>query len=208
MQYLYHLLKCLKKGEAKTCYSHDMYISSDEKYMAVDCSGLVDFWLQKEYPLARAEIFDYILQVRDIVKYKITRLYSFDFYDFFQYIKENSSDNWQFVDVEKKLAKGDILAFINPARKGRWGHVAVVEQEISRDDEKIVLKVIDSTTYKHFEDWHQSDDMGIGSGIIELYKDKGKLVKVCYGPNCMRVRDVCAGCLKKMKKNKKKCLII
>jgi len=164
---------------------------------------LVDLWLQNEYPEARDEIFDYVLQVRDIAKYQITRLYSFDFYDFFQNIKENASNNWQFVDISNTLQSGDILAFINPKRQGRWGHVAVVEQEISRDNEKIIVKIIDSSNYCHFDDWHQSSKMGIGCGIIELYIDKNKVVKVCYGPDCTRIRDVCVGRLKKNKKNKK-----
>ena len=204
MEYLRNLLQRIKDGEIQTTYSHDIFVSDDSKVIDIDCSGLVDLWLQNSYSEARDEVFDYILQVRDTVKYRITRIYSFDFYDFFQNIKENASKNWQFVDINETLKEGDILAFINPEHAGRWGHVAVVEEEISRSKEKIAVKIIDSTSYHHFEDWHQSDKMGIGCGIIELYFDNDKVEKVCYGPNCMRVREVCAGRLrKKVKKIKK-----
>ena len=197
MKYLHNLLQLLKKSELQTGYSHDTLINNEAKIIETDCSGLVDLWLQNEYPEARSEIFDYVLRVRDTAKYQITRLYSFDFYDFFQNIKENASTNWQFVDINDLLQAGDVLAFINPEHKGRWGHVAVVEEEISRNDEKIIVKIIDSSNYCHFDDWHQSDKMGIGCGIIELYINKNKVIKVCYGPDCMRIRDVCIGRLQK-----------
>lgn len=197
MEFLQHLLELVQSGEYKTRYSHEIEINSDNKIIATDCSGLVDFWLQNEYPAARAEVFNYVLQIRDIAKYQITRLYSFDFYDFFQYIQQNTSTYWQFVDVNNVLQPGDILAFINTDNKWRWGHVAVVVEEISRSKEKITLKIIDSSKHHHFEDWHQSEKMGIGCGIIELYLDNGAVSKVCYGPDCMRIRAVCAGRLLK-----------
>ncbi len=197
MEYLYNLLQQIKNGEIKTTYSHDIFVSSDSKVIDTDCSGLVDLWLQNSHRNARDEVYAYVLQVRDTLKYNITRLYSFDFYDFFQSIKEKDSTNWQYVDINNTLKEGDILAFINPEHKARWGHVAVVEEEISRSKEKIKVKVIDSSKYHHFDDWHQSDKMGIGSGVIELYFNNNEIKKVCYGPDCMRVRAVCAGRLRK-----------
>lgn len=165
--------------------------------MAMDCSGLVEFWLQQTNPQALDEIYTYINQVRDTDKYTIERMYSFDFYDFFHQLKEHQSVNWQYVDLKKILQAGDILAFINSQTKGRWGHVVVVEQEIERDKDKITLQIIDSSSHQHFRDWHQNWQMGIGRGQIELYQDKNGINKVCYGPDCVRQVAVCAARLNK-----------
>lgn len=198
MMYLQQLIERIQENRLKSVYSHDnaTVLNGAEKVMKFDCSGLVEMWLRERYPLALKEVFDYILQVRDTEKYDISRLYSFDFYDFFKNIK-NDSREWQRCNIEDCLQKGDILAFINPLKKWRWGHMAVVKEELARNEQKITVKVIDSSANKHIEDMRQHT--GIGQGIIELYFTNNKVEKVCYDGENMRIRYVCIGRLKKIK---------
>ena len=55
------------------------------------------------------------------------------------------------------MIKGDVIAFINPNKKGRFGHVAVVEEELYRSENKVVVRVIDSSQIKHIDDIRQSE---------------------------------------------------
>ena len=134
---------------------------------------------------------------RNVDKAEIKRLYSFDFYDFFSFISDDDF-SWNKISFSKKLMSGDVIAFINPNKKGRFGHVAVVEKELYRDENKIVVRVIDSSQIKHFDDFRQSKNMGIGLGTIELYIENGNVSSVCYCPNEIKVRYAVAARLKKM----------
>ncbi len=198
MHWLIDLLNKIRCDELKTAYSHEnkVYTQNDVSFLELDCSGLAELWLRNARPQALAEVYDYIRRIRDTDKYQIVRLYSFDFYDFFNSESIITSSQWQKVDIKQELHCGDILAFINPLKKGRWGHVAIVEQEISRSSTKIVIRVIDSSLKPHFDDWRQSDKMGIGQGTIELILDQGEIKEVCYGAECREIRKVCAARLK------------
>lgn len=201
MQYLENLLKYIQKREVSCVYSHENAIckADGQTILKFDCSGLIELWLKNSYPSALQDIYNYILKVRDTKKYDILRLYSFDFYDFFQNIKNNDTQNWQYVDINQSLMKGDVLALINPLRKRRWGHAAVVVEEVYRDDQKIIVKVIDSSENKHIQDSRADQIKGIGSGIIELYFNCGKINKISYDGENKKTRYVCVGRLKGIK---------
>ena len=190
MNYLYKILKLVKYGRVKTRYSHNnlIYRRGNKFIFSVDCSGLVELWLKKTNPKARSEIYDFLYQNRAVDKKEIKRLFSFDFYDFFNFIPSKDNSCWQKLSLSEKFCSGDVLAFINPNKKGRYGHVAIVEDEIYRDKNKIVVKIIDSSQIKHFDDFRQSEKMGIGQGIIELYLDGEKVTSVCYCPDEIKER--------------------
>jgi len=180
MQYIDKILKLVRTGYIKTKYSHANFIRRryNQFIFNVDCSGLVEFWLSKRHPKALAEVYDFVYQNRQVPEEAIKRLYSFDFYDFFASLK--SSSCWQTVTTSANLKRGDIIAFINPHKKGRFGHVAIVDKEISRDKQKIVVKIIDSSQIEHISDYRQSSKKGIGCGIIELYIEKSSITQVSY----------------------------
>ncbi len=115
-----------------------------------------------------------MLKTDEIKKMKIGEV---DFYDFFNFIGDDKCSCWQKLSFNEKLKSGDVIAFINPNKKGRYGHVAVVEEELYRDVNKIVVKIIDSSQIKHFDDFRQTKKMGIGCGIIELYMNEDKYFK-------------------------------
>ena len=180
MQYIDKILKLIRAGRIKTKYSHVNFIHRRHNHFifSVDCSGLVEFWLFKRNPKALAEIYDFVYQNRQVSKDAIKRLYSFDFYDFFTSL--NNSSCWQNVAISADLKRGDIIAFINPHKKGRFGHVAIVDEQISRDEQKIVVRIIDSSQIEHINDYRQSAKKGIGCGIIELYIEKDSITQVSY----------------------------
>ncbi len=188
MQYIDKILKLIKANIIKTKYSHHnlVYRRCNKFVFSVDCSGLVEFWLFKRNPQALAEIYDFVFQNRQVNKKEIKRLYSFDFYDFFSSIECTSY--WQHIKISSTLKRGDILAFINPNKKGRFGHVAIVDKEISRNEQKIIVKVIDSSQIEHREDYRQSIKKGIGCGIIELYIENENVTKISYCPNEIKPR--------------------
>lgn len=198
MQYLDKILKLVKKGRIKTKYSHYnlVYRRLKQFIFSVDCSGLLEFWLSKEHPYALAEIYDYVYQQRPVAKDEIKRLYSFDFYDFFCAVKERPCCCWQEVNIAETLQRGDIIAFINPKRAGRFGHVAIVDEEIKRNESKIVIKVIDSSAVEHMSDYRQSNKKGIGHGIIELYLQKNAVVSISFHPGQVKPRLVRIGRLR------------
>lgn len=198
MQYLEKIVRLVEKGRIKTKYSHHnlIYHRQNHFIFSVDCSGLVEFWLSKRAPLALAEIYDFVYRVRPVGKEQIKRLYSFDFYDYFCSIAEKGGQHWQVVDTMQILRQGDIIAFINQNRRGRFGHIAVVDKEIERNSERIVVRIIDSSTVEHIDDCRPSVKKGIGKGSIELHLTNGKITSVCYTPSCYKSRQVMIGRLK------------
>lgn len=190
MKYLYKILKLIKHKRIKTKYSHNnlIYRRGNNFIFSVDCSGLVEFWLKKTNMPALNEIYEFLYQTRSVEKNEIKRLYSFDFYDYFNFISDRTDLCWQQIPINDSLRAGDIIAFINPNKKGRFGHVAVVKEQMYRDKNKIVVKVIDSSQIKHIDDVRQSKKMGIGQGIIELYVTDNKITSICYCPNEIKVR--------------------
>lgn len=199
MIYLDKILKMLKSDKVRARYSHDNKVYRQDKKMVfeVDCSGLFEFWLSKRYPAALDEIYDFIYAVRSVDKAEIQRLYSFDVYDFFAHIAQDKSIYWQPVDINAPLQAGDVIAFVKEGEKNRFGHVAIVRREVERSPEKIVVQVMDSSRIEHLNDWRQSSDGGIGEGALEMYRQKGDVTAICYKPDCVKIRKVAAGRLKK-----------
>ena len=201
MDYLQKILKLVRFGKIRTKYSHHNLIYRRQKkfVFSVDCSGLIEFWLSKKHKNALQEVYEFIYQIRQVDKKEIKRLYSFDFYDFFENIKEKGTRCWQAFDIQEKLQYGDIVAFVkddNATNKARFGHLAVVESEVMRSADKIVVKVIDSSAIKHLEDYRQSENKGIGCGNLEIYLDKGQVISMCFEPECIKPRKVLIGRLK------------
>lgn len=191
MEYIDKIIKLIKTGHIKTKYSHHnlVYRRLRQFIFSVDCSGLMEFWLKKKYPQALAEIYDYVYQNRNVPKCEIKRLYSFDFYDFFLSLNNDDKKcSWKKVDITKPLQRGDVIAFINPLRKWRFGHVAIVDSEIKRTSNLIRVKVIDSSQIEHCDDYRQSNKKGIGKGTIELYLENNDVVSIGYMPGQIKPR--------------------
>lgn len=186
MQYLRKILKLVKCGKIKTKYSHDTEIGKkDNSFVFItDCSGLFEFWVKKKHAPALDEIYNFLYENRNVDKHEIKRLYSFDIYDFFAHVGQNGSKCWQVVDVNGHLQEGDVIAFVKSGGKNRFGHVAIVKNEIGRTMDKIVVKVIDSSAVDHLEDWRQSSAKGIGEGVLELHRSGKEIVSVCYETDC------------------------
>ena len=192
MYWLNNLLNDIANGKVQTRYSHDNRICTHNNVseLDVDCSGLVELWLKNSHNSALAEVYHYINKVRDTTKYQINRLYSFDFYDFFNSAEITDSPNWRLVDVMQKLQCGDVLAMINPQKSGRWGHVAIVAKEISRTADKICLDIIDSSNILHYNDKRNPIRKGIGRGNVDLLLQNENIVTICYNQQCQKVRAI------------------
>ncbi len=200
MRFINKIIELIKQGKVRTQYSHENEVQKSDNLRAikVDCSGFVEFWLSRCHPRALKELYSFVLKVRDTKKYQITRLYSVDFYDYFAYLKTNSSPNWERVDYRQSFQEGDILAFINPEKQSRCAHVGIIKEEISRDSSKIMVRIADSSKISHYNDWRQSENMGIGEGEITLIINNGIIDNVLYNNDCSKYRLVEIGRLKKL----------
>ena len=195
MIYLSKILELCKSQVIKTHYSHlNLILKSRRKFIFfVDCSGLIEFWLKKRYPSAVKEIYHFIHTRKKWILHPF-RLFSTDFYDLFSALdKGYKSHNWCKRELSQKLETRDIIAFINPAKKSRCGHVAVVIKEILHTSTHIQIQVLDSSNLKHDEDWRQSYKNGIGTGVINIYLKDNAVDYICYYDNIPEQREVMVG---------------
>lgn len=200
MRYLNKIFSLLKSNNIKTKYSHNNIVAKENgvRKMEVDCSGLVEFWLSRCHKSALSELYAFVHKVRNTNKYKITRLYSVDFYDFFAHLLMNKSSEWERIDFKDSLVEGDIISFTNPQKQSRCAHVAIIQKEIFRSDTSIKLQIIDSSAISHFNDWRQGTNMGVGQGVIELKINQGIIDNVLYNNECEKHRLVEIGRLRKL----------
>lgn len=148
-----------------TVYSHGTRVKRKEGKYHFDCSGMLNWMLERvskrsletlgrERPVAST-------YVRTIQKAPKTR----------------GRSGWQnIVDIEQ-VEPGDLFAWRRPAdwpKGGNTGHVGIViarPAPVPHLDNAYLVRVIDSTRYRHQDDTRASGETGFGMGSILFVTD-------------------------------------
>jgi hypothetical protein len=142
-----------KLGGRKFDTSRGIYI--------LDCSDYVDNILQAVYPNAYGNL------VNSTGTEKPT---SQHYYHFFSKLDDESNRYWNRIDDVDQLRPGDILVFRTKNRTGSetGGHVMVVMNKPTSDENVFIVRVADSAPSGHSDDTRQANASGIGVGNLML----------------------------------------
>jgi hypothetical protein len=155
-------LRQLGKARA-TAYSHETLVDEDACVFLYDCSGFVDYALERVAPEAR-DALPHTPGKRPLAK---------DFFEFLQKLASGGKKSRAWVAVLRTtdLIPGDVVAWLEPkgAQSTNTGHVTVVAERPRRrrqenGAEEFLLRVIDSTESPHALDTRIEGANGLGSG--------------------------------------------
>ena len=156
-------------------YQHTTYVDEANGVYDFDCSGFVDYLLQRTSPDALAA-----------VKYRPNRLnrpYHQDYYRFLSTLRtEDNGEGWLAVARASDLLPGDIIVWLKPNRTNYsgTGHVMIVRSNPTVDsirENEMDIQIIDSTRSRHGFDTRVNGTNGVGIGTISLALDAtGKAV--------------------------------
>ena len=131
----------------------------------VDCSSYIDNVLQSVYPHA----YDTLVNATGA-----ERPNSRNYFDFFNRLSDSIKQSWNKVDNVQQLQAGDILVF---RYKEGWhhtlasGHVMVVMDKPTNDDNIVAVRVADSAPSGHSDDTRLPHTSGVGIGTLLLKID-------------------------------------
>jgi hypothetical protein len=149
-----------------TEYSRGMRVDERKGIYAFDCSGMVDWILQKSAPLARSSSAAG-LEHRPLAV------------DFYRRISKAPVDRehggWRQVARLEEARPGDVIAWIKPPiiPSPNTGHVAVIVQgpvRVPGRDDAFLVRVADSTSLLHQDDTRAGRN-GFGFGTILVMTD-------------------------------------
>lgn len=121
----------------------------------LDCSDYVDHILEEIYPNAYSSLMDSTGSDKPT---------SAHYYSFFNRLSPNSHNEWRKIKDVEELRAGDILVFRNHST----GHVMVVMDKPTYDEDAYFVKVADSAPSGHSQDTRPNKVSGIGIGTLLL----------------------------------------
>lgn len=126
----------------------------------MDCSGLVQFLLNKVNPEICEEIVYFTKEIRKVPVEKFARLFTHDFYGLFEQVREQkfNSKFFETVKVPEDIRQGDILVYLPPARRA-YGHIGVIASNEVLHLSEDIIKV----------DFLHSSRLGKGVHISPLF---------------------------------------
>lgn len=154
-------------------YQHRTDVNESKGVFNYDCSGFVDYALQKVAPEAYAEI--------PISKPSSQRPLAQDFYNLFARSTTRTA-YWQRVTKVDRLQSGDIVAWLRPPENdsNNTGHVMIIASQprINPDRaDEILIPVIDSTSSPHANDTRRQGKTGLGRGTIgAIFNSQGEAI--------------------------------
>lgn len=171
---LLELLETIEDTRTDTLYSHRTKVRRKQGIYHFDCSGMVNWMLERVSPKAyetldreRPVAASY---VRVIQKAPTTR----------------SRGGWQRIANIEDVEPGDVFAWRRPPdwpKGGNTGHVGVVIAKpaaISHLANAYVVRVVDSTRWQHEDDTRGEDETGFGMGTL-LFVTDGDGHPIGYG---------------------------
>jgi hypothetical protein len=149
-------------------YQHHTDVNEATGRFNYDCSGFLDYALQKVSPEAYAEV--------PISSASSKRPLAEDFYTLFSQ-RAKKSAHWERIRKVNHVHAGDIVAWLRPIDNdsNNTGHVMIVSAEPSinpQQTDEILIPVIDSTTSPHAQDSRLKGQTGLGSGVIGVLFDR------------------------------------
>jgi hypothetical protein len=153
---------------ATSYYSHDTYMNESTGTRRTDCSGFVDYALQRVLPDAYAKVphpNTYKPLANDWYAYLVDR---------FQSPSTQTTVRWREMRHVGELVPGDLVVWLKPQNVtgDNTGHIMIVAARPTRGrTHEWLVKIIDSTTSPHANDSRGTTHTGIGSGTIGLLVD-------------------------------------
>ncbi|PZO35262.1 MAG: hypothetical protein DCF19_24275 [Pseudanabaena frigida] len=156
-------------------YQHITDVDEASGRYNYDCSGFLDYSLQRVLPEAYAEL--------PISKSKVHRPLAQDFYTLFS-SKTQETKHWERIRKASDLRSGDIVAWLRPQDldSHNTGHVMLVRANPSPNPDRpneILIPVIDSTSAPHAKDSRSRSkgQTGLGTGSIGIVQnDEGDAI--------------------------------
>lgn len=145
-------------------YQHRTDVDESSGRFNYDCSGFLDYSLQKISPEAYAEL--------PISKPSSKRPLAEDFHTLFSQ-SAKQSNHWQRIRKVSNVRAGDIVVWLRPIDNdsNNTGHVMVVKSQPTinpQQQDEVLIPVIDSTTSPHDRDSRSPDQTGLGTGTIGI----------------------------------------
>lgn len=144
-------------------YQHVTYVDESSGVYDFDCSGFVDYVLQRTFPDALAAISYH--------PNRLNRPSHQDFYRFFARLgTDDSATGWIRVNRVHDLRPGDIIAWLKPNRTSYSGigHVMIVRSIESAESNEVNVQIIDSTRSPHAFDSRVNGTNGLGMGTLSI----------------------------------------
>ena len=126
----------------------------------IDCSAYVDHLLKAAFPKAYDSLVSAMGSQTPNSK---------DYYNFFVGLNHNPNPYWSQVNNVDQLHPGDILVFTKNRSSRASGHIMVVVSKPTPQADGYLIKVADSSPYKHSKDTREaSKATGIGMGTLAI----------------------------------------
>ncbi|WP_028924757.1 hypothetical protein [Pseudonocardia acaciae] len=148
-----------------TRYQHTTAVNAAEGEYFYDCSGFLDYALQRSLPTHLAALPVSETKGRPLAQ------------DFEHHFRESTDGGpWRKVATVADLRPGDVIAWLaTPTSKTRdTGHVMVVLREPEhnpRRPDEWTVEIADSTSSPHARDSRGDDEEGLGTGTVGLSVD-------------------------------------
>lgn len=162
---LLELAQTIDRTRTDVVYSHGTRVRQKEGVYHFDCSGMLN-WMLKRVSKRALETLDRerpvaATYVRTILAAPTSR----------------GRDGWQNVADIEDVEPGDLFAWKRPSnwpRGGNTGHAGIVvakPAKLAHIEGAYLVRVIDSTRYKHQDDSRAPDETGFGMGTILFMTD-------------------------------------
>jgi hypothetical protein len=164
-QRLLELAQHIDATRTDTAYSHSTKVRRKDGIYHFDCSGMINWMLERVDERALAAIgrdrpvaSSY---VRTIQKAPTTR----------------ARDGWQRIADIEHVEPGDLFAWRRPEdwpKGGNTGHIGIViarPAKVPHIEGAYLVRVIDSTRWQHQDDTRADDETGFGMGTILFMTD-------------------------------------
>jgi hypothetical protein len=159
------LAEHIEDTRTDTVYSHSTKVRRKQGVYHFDCSGMIN-WMLKRVSKRALETLDRerpvaATYVRTIQRAPTTR----------------SRGGWQQIADIEDVEPGDLFAWRRPKnwpKGGNTGHVGIVVAKpapLAHIDNAYLVRVIDSTRWKHQDDTRGPDETGFGMGTILFMTD-------------------------------------
>jgi hypothetical protein len=165
---LFQLASSIVSSLTETHYSHDIYINAAQGIYDTNCSGFVDYLVQRIAPAP------YRLVPKEPGH---VRPRAFMYEQFFSHLEMGiQAPGWTYVEQLSALQPGDILAWelIPVQQYYDTGHMVVVAAPpLPVSSGVMSLPVIDSSALRHYDDSRPRGTNGVGTGQIHFQIDDG-----------------------------------
>ncbi|WP_052559190.1 hypothetical protein [Enhygromyxa salina] len=167
-QKIFDLVSHIDDTRTDTVYSHSTRVRSKQGVYHFDCSGMINWMLGRVGKAGKAAL-ETLDRERPVAA------------TYVRIIKKapthRGRGGWQQIDDIEDVEPGDLFAWKRPAdwpKGGNTGHIGVVIAKpaaVAHIENAWVVRVIDSTRYRHQDDTRGEGETGFGRGTLLFVTD-------------------------------------